>query len=264
MCETDVMECDWDRGFPAAIRIGAIAGTAFGIETADRHSFFTLAPERFGARILSDSAPNLDPETGERRLSVEMAEGKWDAILTASPGPRHLTLAASLTTLSPSLFQDFVLRAVFSRDSFTEAEIGGTRFAHADHNLYHQFAVDNARLSGPGGTATIQVSEAATGPWFDQLLYVRDAPEGWVIHARLLPKPPYAKLWVRWFNRFARFSLPDALSHALLSVPGVRRRLWYAAERGDAHALQLQASGLAGVPAGETLSLAMEISFDPA
>lgn len=256
------MECDWVEGLPAAIRIGAIEGTAFGIETADRHSFFTLAPERSGARITDDQAPFIGPETGERRLSVEMAEGAWEATITSDIGPQRLALKASLTTLSPSLFQDFVLRAVFSRGSFADAEIGGERFGHEDRNIYHQFPVRQARLSGPHGALAIRVTEAVTDPWFEQVLYVRDAPEGWVVHARLLPKPPYALLWIRWFNRFFRLSLPDGMSRALLALPGVGQALWYAAERGGADALQLQASGLAGVPAEETITLAMELEFD--
>ncbi|WP_420403093.1 hypothetical protein [Nisaea sp.] len=256
------MECDWVEGIPAAVRIGAIEGTAFGIETADRHSFFTFAPERYGARIIDDHAPLIGPETGERRISVEMAEGAWNATVGSAVSPRRLAFRASLTTLSPSLFQDFVLRAVFSAGSFAEAEIGGERFGHEGRDIYHQHPVRSARLSGQHGTLTVRVTEAATGPWFEQVLYVRDSPEGWVVHARLLPKAPYAQLWIRWFNRFFRLSLPDAASHALLALPGVGRALWYAAERGGAGALQLQASGLAGVPEGETLTLAMELDFD--
>jgi hypothetical protein len=262
MHEAERMACDGVEGLTAAIRIGAIEGTAFGIETADRHSFFTFAPERYGARIIDDHAPLIGPETGERRLSVEMAEGAWEAKVTSAVSPQQLALKASLTTLSPSLFQDFVLRAVFSRDSFVEAEIGGERFGHEGRDLYHQYPVQRARLTGPHGTVTIRVTEAATGPWFEQLLYVRDAPEGWVVHARLLPKPPYAQLWIRWFTRFFRLSLPDGASRTLLALPGIGRTLWYAAERGGAGTLQLQASGLAGVPAEETLALAMELDFD--
>ncbi|UUX52044.1 hypothetical protein NUH88_10150 [Nisaea acidiphila] len=258
----DLMECDWDQGIPAALRIGRIEGTAFGIETADRHSFFTLAPERFGARIIDDRAVLIGPENGQRDLTVEMAEGSWTASIASTVGPSRLSLAASLTTLSPSFFQDFVLRAVFSASSFHEAEIGGERFAHENRNLYHQHAVREAKLSGPNGTLTVRVTGAAARSWFDQWLYVRDAPEGWVVHARLLPREPYARLWVRWFNRFGRISLPDAASRAVLAVPYFREKLWYAAERGGAGALQLQASGLAGVPAEETLSLAMELDFD--
>lgn len=258
------MECDWDQGVPAALRIGAIEGTAFGIETADRHSFFTLAPERFGARIINDRAVLIGPENGRRDLTVEMAEGSWTASVTSTVGPGRLSLAASLTTLSPSLFQDFVLRAVFSTSSFTEAEIGGERFGHRNRDLSRQYEVREAVLRGPNGSATIRVTGAAARSWFNQWLYVRDSPEGWVVHARLLPKEPYALLWVRWFNRFCRISLPDGASRAILSLPGAREKLWYAAERGGAGALQLQASGLAGVPAEETLSLAMDIDFDVA
>jgi len=256
------MECDWVEGLPATIRAGAIVGTAFGIETADRHSFFTFAPERFGARIIDNHAPFIGPETGERKLSVEMAEGAWEATVTSGISPHRLALKASLTTLSPSLFQDFVLRAVFSTASFAEAEIGGERFGHRGRDFYHQHPVRQAKLSGPHGTLTVRVTEAVTGPWFEQVLYVRDAPEGWVVHARLLPKAPYARLWIRWVNRFFRLSLPDNASRALLALPGLRRALWYAAERGGGGALQLQASGLAGVPGGETLALAMELNFD--
>ena len=84
------------------------------------------------------------------------------------------------------------------------------------------------------------------------------------MHARLIPKMPYALLWVRWFNRFARISLPGWASRILLSVPGLKSRLWYAAERGGRNVLQLQASGLARLDAGEHVALAMEMTLGDA
>lgn len=255
-------ECDWEYGVPAAIRCGGMRGIDFGIETADRHSFFTLAPERHDARIIEDRALKNGPEAGERNLIVAMAEGRWSAVITSKFHERALTLGASLTTLSPSLFQDFVVRAVFSTESFTTASIGGEHFEHTGSNIYHQHPVRQATLSGPAGTTHFRVTETVAGPAFQQVLYVRDAPEGWVVHARLIPKPPYALLWVRWFNRFARLSLSDRASRVLLSIPGLRSRLWYAAERGGRDALQLQASGLARLNSEERIALTMEMSFE--
>ncbi len=259
---TDFIECDWEYGVPTAIRCGGMRGTGFGIETADRHSFFTLAPERHGARIIEDRALKNGPEAGERHLTVEMAEGRWSTVLTSRLRGRSLTLSASLTTLSPSLFQDFVVRAVFSAESFTVAAIAGERFEHTGSNIYHQHPVRHATLSGSNGKLEIRVTESETLSAFEQVLYIRDAPEGWVVHARLIPKPPYALLWVRWFNRFARLSLPDWASRALLSVPGLKSRLWYAAERGGRNALQLQASGLARLNSEERIALSMEMTFE--
>lgn len=256
------MDCDWDKGMLTVLRAGAMHGTAFGIETADRHSFFTFAPERCGVRFLEDVALLNGPDKGERRVAVEMAEGQWNARLLSECRERSLLLSASLTTVSPSLFQDFVLRAVFSRNSFVEAEIGSERFGHRESNVYHQHPVRSASLSGPAGRAVIRVTEARHGAAFGQVLYIRDAPEGWVVHARLIPAPPYAKIWVRWFNRIARISFSDWASRLLLKIPGLADRLWYAAERGGAGALQLQASGLAGLPPETTLSLSMEIEFE--
>lgn len=259
---TDFIECDWGQGIPTAIRYGDIHGINFGIETADRHSFFTLAPERHGARITEDHAARNGPELGERCLTVDMAEGNWAAVIMSRLRERSLTLSASLTTLSPSLFQDFVVRAVFSSDSFTSASIGGEDFDHTGSNIYHQHPVRTAMLSGPSARVSFQVTEAIAGSAFEQVLYVRDAPEGWVVHARLIPKAPYARIWVRWFNRFARLSLPDWASRSLLSVPGLKARLWYAAERGGRGAFQLQASGLASLNAGERIALSMEMNFE--
>tara|TARA_E500000318_G_scaffold75188_2_gene69786 strand:- start:14282 stop:15076 length:795 start_codon:yes stop_codon:yes gene_type:complete len=259
---TDLIECDWEYGVPAALRCGGMRGTGFGIETADRHSFFTLAPERHGARIIEDRALRNGPEAGERHLTVAMAEGRWSAVITSQLHERGLTLGASLTTLSPSFFQDFVVRAVFSAGSFTSASISGEHFEHTGSNIYHQHPVRQAALSGPAGAVEIRVSDTVAGPAFQQVLYVRDAPEGWVVHARLIPKPPYALLWVRWFNRVARLSLPDWASRALLSVPGLKSRLWYAAERGGRDALQLQASGLAHLNSEERIALSMEMTFE--
>ena len=255
------MECNWERGIPATIMYGGMRGTEFGIETADRHSFFTLAPECHGARVTDDRILVNGPSAGERHLTVEMAEGCWEAVIATSLREQRLTLSASLTTLSASLFQDFVVRAVFSAESFAEAAIGEVQFRHTGSNIYHQYPVRRATLSGPAGRAEIRVADAIAGPAFEQVLYVRDAPEGWVVHARLVPKPPYARLWIRWFNRFFRLSLPDWASRGLLSIPALKSRLWYAAERGGRDALQLQASGLAQLQAGEHVALSMEIDF---
>lgn len=256
------MECNWEDGIPATILCGGIRGTEFGIETADRHSFFTLAPECHGARVTDDRTLMNGPADGERHLTVEMAEGRWDAVIATRLRKQGLTLSASLTTLSASLFQDFVVRAVFSAESFAEAAIGEARFRHTGSNIYHQYPVRHAALSGLAGRAEIRVTGAVTGSAFEQVLYVRDAPEGWVVHARLIPAPPYAHLWVRWFNRYFRLSLPDPASRALLSIPVLKSRLWYAAERGGRDALQLQASGLARLQASERIALSMEMNFE--
>lgn len=253
----------WEHGIPASMTVGAVEAVSFGMETADRHSFFTFERARFGCSVLDDTEVRDGHDgIGERRLDVAMAEGRWQACLKSRADGSRLDLAATLTTLSPSLFQDFVVRAVFSRGSFAEAAIGGERFRHEGRNRYHQHAVDEASLSGPGGRARLRLAGVETAGVFAPVLYVRDAPEGWVVHARLLPTPPYALLWVRWHNRLARLSLPASASAAVLALPWLRDKLWYAAERGGADALQLQASGLARLEAGQHIALSLEIDVD--
>ena len=147
------------------------------------------------------------------------------------------------------------MRFCFSKESFDYAEIAGRRIRHTNSNVWHQYPVTEVILQNKDTRLSVKVvGVVESAGKFKQEMYVRDEPDHWIVHARLMPIEPYALYWIRWSNRFFRLSFGAHFSSLLLSIPPLKKMLWYLAER-NGGSPNIQAQGLACLTNGDVLSL---------
>ena len=249
----------WERGLVKEFSTGKIRGFNWGNETADRRSFYNPVENSFGVRILRD---NSSSDTGEnerkREVEVLMGEGHWSLSTSTTVNDHSIKISQRLTCLDSSLFQDFVMRFCFSKKSFDQALIAGKVIRHVNSNVWHQYPVTEVILQNVTTVLSIKVLGADTAGKFKQEMYVRDEPDHWIVHARMIPIEPYALYWIRWANRFFRLSLGARFSSLLLMVTPLKKILWYLGERKGGKP-NLQAQGLARLKEGEVLSFDVQV-----
>lgn len=250
------MQIEFERGLVKSLVCGGIRGGDWGAETADRKSFFTLTERHRGCEYETTSC--IPVEHGFlRRVETRMGEGRWAIDIETHVLDRIVAIKQSLTCLDSSVFQDFVVRFKFSKESFATGRIGGRTIRHANTNIWYQYPVSEATLLGPNGTATIRVRHCETAGKFRQELYIRDEPASWIVHVRFIPLEPSDLYWVRWGNRFFNWSLSDTTSRRILRARWIKNALWYLAERRGGRPA-LQAQGLAVLDPGTTISIEAE------
>jgi len=204
----------------------------WGIETADSSAFFSLE-DKVGYRysVLS-SASDFGPEQYRGSYEVKMQEGRWqldidDKIINSTTIQR----SAYLNCLESSHFMDFVVRFRFKKEFFPNAEINGMHYQHKNSNLYYQFPVREAQLTGSRYRVKVSIDEVTCPEVFSPQMYVRDYEDEWVVHARMVPVS-WEKEVIKLCNRWAHTRpLPQFFSNALLKVPFIKRQLWYRGER---------------------------------
>ena len=126
---------------------------------------------------------------------------------------------------------DFVMRFRFKKAYFPSATINGRTYQHANTNLYYQYPVREARLGGGEYCVKVTVEDVQCPKAFFPQMYVRDHDDEWVVHARMVPVS-WEKEVVKLCNPWAKTRpLPQFLSKALLSVPFIKKQLWYRGER---------------------------------
>lgn len=232
----------------------------WGIETADSHAFFSLE-DGFGYRYqVLEHETVVKDNFFQCSMVVQMPEGKWklqteDTIVSDTKIKR----LASLTCLEDSYFIDFVLRFQFPKNLFSHAKIAEHTYTHQDTNVYYQYPVNEATLTGEKYGVKIQVKQCRCPEAFRPHMYVRDENGGgWVVHARMIPSISDKQV-IKLCNPWAMSRpLPQFLSRCLLSIPGVKKSLWYRGERDPytnriLRRLNLNAFPLVKVKKGETL-----------
>lgn len=250
------MQIEFERGLVKRLVCGGINGGDWGAETADRKSFFTLTERHRGCEHETQSC--LPMEHGfRRRVEARMGEGHWAMDIETRVQDNKISIKQSLTCIEASVFQDFVVRFKFDKASFEEGRIGGRSIRHANTNIWNQYPVNVATLSGPNGTVTIRVGHCETAGKFRQELYIRDEPASWIVHARFIPLEPSDLYWIRWGNRFFNWSLGDAASRRILRLRWLKNMLWYLAERRGGRPA-LQAQGLVVLDPGVRISIDAE------
>lgn len=250
------MQIEFEQGLVKRLACGGIRGGDWGAETADRKSFFTLTERHRGCEYETRCCTAV--EHGFRRqVETRMAEGRWALDIETRVQEKKISIKQSLTCIEASVFQDFVVRFKFSKASFSSGSINGRTIHHANTNIWYQYPVNVATLSGPNGTVTIRVGHCETAGKFRQVLYIRDEPASWIVHARFIPLEPSDLYWIRWGNRFFNWSLSDAMSRRVLRIRWLKKMLWYLAERRGGRPA-LQAQGLAVLDTGTRISIAAE------
>lgn len=204
----------------------------WGVEFADSSAFFSLE-DGFGYRYeLLEHEEFLEP-AGRRVVEiVRMKEGLVRVELTERlDGPREFRRTCTLTCLEDTVLMDFVLRYRFLAADLPRGYIAGRVLPFAGTCIYHQFPVDSASVGNDRYSITVSVVGQQLPPSMRGHVYLRDGEDAWVLHVRMLPatwEKEVIKLCSRWFGTRP---LPHWLSAPLLSLPSVKRALWYRGER---------------------------------
>ena len=254
------LEIEWQNGLVKRVAGGNITGSQWGPETADRGSFFTLTDLPRGCHVKPISLSTI-PGGFTKRVEAEMAEGHWFLDLTVRHEGSRIHVQQELICLAESVFQDFVVRFKFHRNSFETATIDGHFIKHKNRNIWHQYAARKAVLHGPHGIAQVSSLNSMTCGKFTSCIYVRDEPGSWIVHVRLIPSEPCDLYWIRWANRFFTLSLGDHWSRQILKWGWLKRKLWYLAERKGGRPA-LQAQGLSRLALGQRIGLEAECEIN--
>ncbi|WP_142640249.1 hypothetical protein [Sphingomonas sp. IC081] len=236
-------------------------GTHWGIETADRGSF--ISTTEGGWNNSQNILKELSNDTGGSCLfDVNMSESGHIIEASCEISERTIERIIELKTKRPSVFQDFVCRFRFDARQFPVGNIAGRRLEHRGTNVWHQFPVQEASVSGPIGTFHVQATEWETAGLFELQCYLRDEPTGlWILHLRMMPVREDL-FWIRWQNRFGNFKVTDRPADWLLRNRRLRKALWYYAER-HGGSPNIQAQPLAVADAGVRLAIRSITTFVP-
>ncbi len=257
------IEVDVQDGLPSRVLYaGQEIGPAWGCETADTGGFFSFDQQvaRCSLREISVGEAN---GWHHREVEVVLPHARFNLRHEMSIEKDQILRRQSLRTLAPSVLQDFVCRFVLWKNIFARAEISGKSFHHRNSNIWHQYPVGSATLFGDRLAVTVETLQWEGDAHFLRFAYVRDEPSGcWIVHVRLLPAREDL-LWLRWDTRFGRLiDLQGRVARALLSLPPLKRRLWYMAERRGGRP-QLQAQPLAVLPEGTRISMEVACRIRP-
>lgn len=155
------LEIEWQDGLVKRVASGNITGSQWGPETADRGSFFTLTDLPRSSRVKAISLSTI-PDGFTKRVETEMAEGHWFLDLTVRHGGSKIRVQQELSCLEDSVFQDFVVRFRFHRNSFETATINGHNIEYKNCNIWHQYIANKAVLNGLHGTAQVSSRNSMT------------------------------------------------------------------------------------------------------
>jgi hypothetical protein len=230
---------------------------SLGIEIGTLESFFSFEKQALGRARQTNalaSADNaswaFDADLGFEAAHVHVSErGGVDG----NEGHRTLCVRAQ----ERSHLMDSVLRFIIPKVLVKQARIGSRGIAHERRNRYHQFPADIVELHLVSGAILRFYPEKMDLPTgFAPLVYLRDEPDDWILHFRVLALAPDAlmlKGCSRWYNR----PFPPVLQRAAFSAfPRLGQRLLFVRER-VSQRIPIQVNGAATVEAGETLSLAV-------
>jgi hypothetical protein len=205
----------------------------WGVETADSSSFFSMQKGVGWRYTECKKTIDFDEESYHAVAHCKMTEGEWEICDKAMciKSSDKLVRKLSLKTYRDSIFMDFVMRFRFSKDIFDVAKIGNLALSHNNTNVYYQLETSKVELqSKEGFNLHIDVKEVKSSNAFKQVAYVRDAPGEWVVHIRLLPQAVYKeviKICTSWADTRP---LPLWISKPLLSLPFLKKYLWYKSE----------------------------------
>ena len=194
----------------------------WGIEFADSSSFYS-SESGIGLRYTE----NL---IGTKKC-INLTSGKFllDSNTTVTASEVNRSICATAQT--DAELMDFVLRYRFKKDSVTKMEIAGNPIHHTGSNIYHQYKTDRIKVyfsNGREGSITLQSATVPKG--MQQVMYVRDQRNEWVVHIRFIPVQ-YDKEVIKVCTSWARTKpLPQFLSKIILSNDKIKKYLWYKTE----------------------------------
>jgi hypothetical protein len=148
---------------------------------------------------------------------------------------------------------DIVQRFVLNKDDVDYISIGDKQIYHKRHNFYHQFPAENVTIHFKDGHSfefipKIECSVEGMEP----LVYVRDEPNKWIFHIRLLSTTPskyITKGCMRFFNR----PFPSWIQN-VFSFFGLQKPTLYLRER-VSQRIPFQTNGSSLIKKGTTISI---------
>lgn len=222
----------FDRGVLYQLKVnGEDIIMPWGIEFADSSAFFSLE-DGFGYRYkLLEEHESVSASTRKVIQVIRMQEGLVRLELSEwIDSPTEIRRTAQLTCLEDTTLMDFVMRFRFT-GRFRVGYINDQVIPYRNSHIYHQFPVDTAALGDDDYTIRVTVIDRLLPDSMRGFMYLRDGEGYWVLHVRMLPQvwdKEVIKLCTRWFQTKP---IPTWLSRPLLSIPGVKRALWYRGER---------------------------------
>lgn len=228
-----------------------------GIEFADSKLFFTLFEKHRRVTVFETIKKTENEFIGKAELKPQ---NKFDISKNIEIKENVLTQKQTIKTIQNGELLDFVSRFVFPKKIFTTALINNKKIKHAGLNIYHQYPVDHVRMKGDNISLDIYASVTKTPEW-KQFAYVRDEPDSWVVHVRLLPvrkTRTIIKLNTRWYNKRIH-ALPERMILLLfpnrLLYKGERKRAWNTMEKVLYWLLPLSAYKIGKLPKGKKLTI---------
>ena len=159
----------------------------WGVETADRYSFFSQ-DKLGGIKVkLLDKKIEITDENINSFFVVKLKKILLKITLEDKIEESQIKRRYVLESLTDGYLSDFVTRAVFDKKLVDKANIGGRIFEFYGLNLYRQYPTNKVLLNTKLGDIELVTKTPHYYSNFNLLSYVRDEPPNkWVIHHRLL------------------------------------------------------------------------------
>jgi hypothetical protein len=257
------LKVEFRKGLPYNITfLGQNVGTLWGIETSDRHSFFTLTEKGNNFNIISDIISKLSPSSYSRTIEVKMGEGHWNININTYVHENKIVIKTKLLALEESNFQDFVHRYRFSQHSFDYGLIDNKKILFNNSNIWNQYKVNSVELVNNSFKVTINTVSYTTKGYFTPEMYIRDEPGGqWIVHSRFIPRDPKI-FWIKWDTRIGRIlNIKGAIAKLLLKTKFLKYIFWYRAEKTGGRP-NIMGLGLAKIKKDDVIKLHTECVFN--
>ncbi len=204
----------------------------WGLEFSDSVAFFSLKGKGQYYKE-SQYTKSINAHTVSTGRDVQLHDGIGTLSTSLKIDGKEVKRKDTFTATKPTELLDFVMRFVFPKSLFTQAHINNTDIQHKNENIYHQSPVsskhNSVTLAGKTLQVKIQTGDLQVPEGFAPHLYVRDEPESWIVHLRLLPveaDKTITKLNYSFYNK----ALPPVIQK-MLSALQLQNRLQYRGEK---------------------------------
>lgn len=229
--------------------VGAQAGWRLGVEVGSLSSFYSMENPSLGKVELPVPVTATQVE-GSLNLSARVSLP--DATLLATEQQSPLGRRIQVSALEDSLLMDAVLRFRIPLELAHKVYLGDRELPWRRENKYHQVAGVSARIEKADGSVLQLEPVLHHAPAGMALLtYLRDEPEGWVLHIRLRAERP-DRYSVRGCHRLYNRPFPAWVQSCLRRIPGFMERTLYLRER-VSQRIPFQTNGAVFMPRGSSL-----------
>lgn len=215
-----------------------------GVETGFIDTFFSSANPALGKIIYNKNE-------SDEAIIYNFGEDDYDITATdrIKASSRELTYVFNKDVHLMDMVQRFILK----KEDVKYIIIGDKKIYHARRNFYHQFMKQSVQFHLKDGevlifTPTIHCDQKSFSP----LIYVRDEPDSWIFHVRLLCTDPdfYS---IKGCSSLYHGAFPSYIQN-LCSFLGILKPTLYIRER-ISQRIPFQTNGASKIPKGTKISL---------